>query len=815
MTEALAFWGVAIVLAALALPLAFRLFPRFPDAGAGLSFTLGLTLVAAGYFLLRVVGALPAGQGGFFAAIALLALAAAVLALLDRRFLPTLTRALPGVALAAGLFSVLFFGYAAFRAYTPDIVHTEQPMDFLYLNAMLASPDYPPHDPWFAGENASYYYGGYLQAAVLTGASDVWPATGYNLSLAAVLAAAGTAAFSLGAALARWLFGRRARRWVALAGAGALLLLLFGGPLASVFELASSHDADHQGVYEAFGVEGLVRCGTGADAACTGLRLDPSDTWYPDDFWPWWRMSRMAYWGPAPAEVTTITEVPALSFILGDLHPHVMAIPGVLLALALCAALWRGRGALSWREHLRRPWLLVVVAFIFGSLAFVNAWDVVVLSPLLALVVFARNRRLRPPGPSLLDTVSWLGPPAVLAVVAFIPWWLDFSPESGGIYAYSGGGTRIEHVLLMWGVLVVSALALPWVAPGRWRSASSLSLGFLLALLPLLVWLPLAAFERTVAPSVPADGLPTALGARTAGAWITLAFYAVTLSLLAAATIHLDRRKHPAVPVIALASFGVLLLYLTELFLLRDALFGLPRLNTVFKLSYQAWIVLSLAGGIGAVAAVRIARPGFRPLVAAPLIVLLGTAFVFIVTNVPNRADGFEAMVGLDGLQYVERVSPGEYALVRWLRDNVEPDAIVVEASGRTWERGDDGRPVLRRGASSYNSAASRVGYRTGLQTPIGWPGHEVTWRGSSPALHAEIARRQDLVDLVYTASTPSEALASLEALSAGYVVVGRFERSRYPDGLMPPFADFLETVFSKGDVTVYRVPSYEQVDLP
>lgn len=809
MTEALAFWCVAIVLGLLALPVAFRLFPRFPDAGAGLSFTLGLTLVAAGYFLLRVVG-LPAGQGGFLAAIAILAVAAAVLPLFDRRFLPTLTRSLPGLAVAAGLFSALFFGYAAFRAYMPDIAHTEQPMDFLYLNAMLASPDYPPHDPWFAGENASYYYGGYLQAAVLTGASDVWPATGYNLSLAAVLAAAGTAAFSLGAALARWLFGRRARRWVVLAGSGVLVLLLFGGPLASVFELASSHEAGHQGVYDAFGVEGLVRCPTDADATCTGRRLDPTDTWYPDDFWPWWRMSRMAYWGSQPAQVTTITEVPAFSFILGDLHPHVMAIPGVLLALALCAALWRGRGALSWRDHVRRPWLLVVVAFVYGSLAFVNAWDVVVLSPVLALAVFTRNRRVRPLGFSLLDTASWLAPPALLSLVAFLPWWLDFSPESGGVYAYSGGGTRIEHVLLMWGVLIVSALAILRAAPRRGGSASSLILGFLLAIFPLLIWLPLAAFERTAAPSAVAGGLPTALGARTAGAWLTLAFYGVALWLLAAATIRLNRRKHAAAPLAALASLGVLLLYLTELFLLRDALFGLPRLNTVFKLSYQAWVVLSLAGGIGAVAAIRAAPSTYRPLVATPLAVLLGAALVFVVISVPNRAGGFEEIVGLDGLRYVERSATGEYALVRWLRDNVERNAIVVESSGRRWERDAEGRPVLREGASSYNSAASRVGYRTGLQTPIGWPGHEVTWRGSSPAVHVEIARRQDLVDLVYTASTPSEALAALDALGAGYVVVGPLERINYPDGLMPRFAGFLETAFSEGDVTVYRVPIYE-----
>ena len=814
MTEALAFWGVAIVIGALALPLAFRLFARFPDAGAGLSFSLGLTFVAAGYFFLRVGEVLPAGRGGFLLAIALFGVITGVIAARDRRFLGTLYRSLPGLTVAAALFSALFFGYAFFRAYVPDIAHTEQPMDFLYLNAMLVSPDYPPHDPWLAGEDASYHYGGYLQAAVLTGASDVWPASGYNLSLGAVFASAGAAAFSLAAALARWLFGRRARRWVLLAGAGAVLLLLFAGPLASVFELASAHGADHDGVYKTFGVEGLVRCGAGADETCTGLPLDPSNTWYPDDHWVWWRMSRMSYWAPQPSYPFTVTEVPAFSFLLGDLHPHVMAIPGVLLALAASAALWRGHGRLSGRAHRRRPWLLVVVALIFGSLAFVNVWDVVVFSPVLALAVFARNRRGRSFGKSIVDTVSWLLPPALLSVVAFAPWWLDFTPENGGIYGYSGQGTRIRHVLLMWGVPIFFAFPVLWWAFRRWRGdvpGSPFFIALLPPLLPLLVWLPLAAFERTAAPFDVGDGLPTALAARTAGGWFTLGFYAVSLWALSAATLLLRGRRRAAAPVTALAALGVLLLYATELFLLRDILFFIPRLNTVFKLSYQAWIVLSVAGAIGAVAAVRASAPRFRLYTAVPLAVLLGAALVFAATNTPNRAGDFNVRVGLDGLRYVERLNPAEYQLVRWLNENVDRNEIVVESSGRLWRRGEQGEPVLAEGGSSYG-ASGRVGYRTGLQTLIGWPGHEKTWRGSSPEFDAEIVRRQDLVDLVYTASTEAEVLMALEEIGATYVVVGNLERSYYADGLIPPFETFLDTVFAEGDVTVFRLPIFEVV---
>ena len=811
MTEALAFWAVAIVIAAFALPLAFRLFARFPDAGAGLSFTLGLTLVGAGYFLLRVAGALPAGRGGILLAIALFAVATFVLAARDRRFLATLRRSLPGLAVAAALFSALFFGYAYFRAHVPDIAHTEQPMDLLYLNAMLVSPDYPPHDPWFAGESASYHYGGYLQAAILTGGSDVWPASGYNLALGAVFASAGAAAASLCAALARWIFGRRARRWIALAAAGGVVLLLFGGPLASVFEFAAAHGADHDGVYKAFAVEGLARCGEGADETCTGQPLAPSTHWYPDDHWVWWRMSRMAYWEPQPSYPFTVTEVPAFSFLLGDLHPHVMAIPGVLLALAVSAALWRGRGPLSWREHRRRPWMLLALTFIFGSLAFVNVWDVVVFSPLLALAVFARNRRSHSFRAAVVDTASYLLPPALLSVVAFLPWWSGFTPEAGGIYAYAGRGTRIRHALHMWGVPIVFSLLVLWWGFRRWRDeipAGPFFAAFALTLLPLLVWLPVLAYERTAAPFVVGDGLPTAFGARTAGAWFTLAGYGASLWLLTGATFVFSRRNHPAALVAGLAALGILLLYITELFLLRDILFFIPRLNTVFKLSYEAWIVLSIAGAVGGVAAVRAATPMYRPLLVAPLAVLVGASLVFAVTNTPNRAGGFAVAPGLDGLGYVQRLNAAEHELVRWLNENVDPGQIVVESTGRVWVRGEGGEPVRESGGASYGSAG-RIGYRTGLQTPIGWAGHERTWRGASPELDAEIGRRQDLVDRVYTAGGRAQALAALQELGATYVVVGALERSHYRDGLMPPFETFLETVFVAGDVTVFRLPIF------
>jgi len=215
MGDVLAFWIVALLAAGFGFPVAAVLLRRLPDAGAGLSFALSLVLISYGYFVLRVFSLLPPGRGGYALAVALLGLVGAAVAGRDRWLMVTWYRAWPGLVVAVGVFTFAFFGYVAFRSYNAEIGGTEQPMDFMYLNAALNSPDYPPHDPWLAGERASYYYFGYVQSGVLTAVSGVPSFSGYNLSLAYTFAASAAGAASLAFALVRWVVGARAGpgRW--------------------------------------------------------------------------------------------------------------------------------------------------------------------------------------------------------------------------------------------------------------------------------------------------------------------------------------------------------------------------------------------------------------------------------------------------------------------------------------------------------------------------------------------------------------------------------------------------------------------------
>lgn len=800
MGDVLAFWIVALLVGALGFPVAAALLRRLPDAGAGLSFAMGLLLVSYGYFILRVFSVLPPGRGGYVLVVALLGLVAAAAAGRDRWLLVTWYRAWPGVVVAAGVFTFAFFGYVAFRSYNAEIGGTEQPMDFMYLNATLTSPDYPPHDPWLAGERASYYYFGYVQSGVLTSVSGVPSSTGYNLSLAYTFAASAAGVASLAFALVRWIVGARGRAWAMGGGAAAIGLLLFVGSLSAVFEWSAAHGHTSRGVYEAFGVEWMIPCEPGQSDNCYTGQLDPrTSRWYPTEFWFWWRGSRII-----PG---TITEFPFFSFLLGDLHPHVMSLPLVLLALGLAAALWRGRLWLDWRRHRSEPFVGIALAVICGALAFQNAWDVITFSAVLGLAVFARNLRRAPPFQALVGAATYLGPVALLAVAGYAPWWLTFGSQAEGFYAYVGEGTRPAHAFLQFGPLLGAGLLTALFASRRATRGQSLNVALATA------WIPLLPFVGWLALAAVRGEFSAGLEARGSGGWVTLSAYGLSVWLLASASVVLAVARRAAAPAAALAAMGALLLYGSELFFIRDVFFGsVPRLNTVFKLSYQAWVLLALAGAAGIAGGLHrgVAQRRRLGLVALPVgwLAAMGLAYPLLASF--NRTGNFSLPTSIDGLAAVARNDPNDYALTLWIQQHTAPGDVVFEATGRRWQGSVGTQPVIVNANVDY-SDAGRIAARTGRQTPIGWYFHEIQWRGDTQANRAEFVRRQDTVDAAYTSQEPDRVIAAMQEFDARYLVVGRVEMANYP-GLMPDYAAFLDVVVEAGAYRVYAMPEYRRI---
>ena len=234
-TIAVVVWLFCLELVAwAALPLAVTLFGRL--AGRGVAFARSLGLLVAGYLVWLAVSLRLLENTRVTVLLAVLAVAGLSLWVSRRQHLSELWRSLRSEMLAVEtLFLAAFLGYLAFRAYDPAINHTEQPMDFGFLNAILRSRTFPPHDMWLSGYAISYYYFGYLLMALLTKLSGVPAGVAYNLSLGTVFALTITGAYGLVRAVAAELLPtERAHRTVGLVGA---IFVAVAGNLEGILEL--------------------------------------------------------------------------------------------------------------------------------------------------------------------------------------------------------------------------------------------------------------------------------------------------------------------------------------------------------------------------------------------------------------------------------------------------------------------------------------------------------------------------------------------------------------------------------------------------
>ena len=324
-------WLVAVELLGLAaLPLALALLPRLPDRGYGLAKVLGILLVTyLNYLLGSTIGA---GNNVPLLIVGLLVLCGAGIWLLRReRFsLAEWFRAnRVTIGVEEAIFVALFAAWALFRAMHPGILSTEKPMDLALMTAAHKASSFPPYDPWLAGKTINYYYGGYLAVGTLVTLTGVAPAVGYNLAVALLFALVGVAAYAVALGLTR------SPRWALL---GPAFILLAGN------------------------LDGI------------GQLFDPAHGWANFDFFS---ASRIV----EPSQCNgscTITEFPAFSFLLADLHPHVVALPftilaiGVALNLALAPASgWLGLAA----DTPRRVLTLLLAGITAGALYFFNSWD--------------------------------------------------------------------------------------------------------------------------------------------------------------------------------------------------------------------------------------------------------------------------------------------------------------------------------------------------------------------------------------------------------------------------------------------------------
>ena len=715
------FWTwylLALVLGAAAMPLTGRLFRRFQDRGWMFS---KVTAIAVSGFLTWFLVAVKIIKFTTMTCIVVTLVCAAASLILYCREQKAGFECIPFAHLDLVyaeelLFFAAFLFWTYFAGFHPAAYGTEKFMDYGFMEAMMRSKTLPATDLWYSQGKINYYYGGQYFAVFLTKLSGAKVELTYNLMRTFVAGLAFAMPFSLVHQMVTDRLGKTRSRWkktlpsvtgilagISVSIAGNMHYVVYGQIIPFIQKLKGE---------------------------------EVSSYWFPD-------ATRYIGFNP-DVEDKTIHEFPCYSFVLGDLHAHVVDIMFVLLLLGLLYA-WMKKVRTTelsgesmsrrefWKKQLLMPQLLATGALL-GMFHWTNYWDfviyfVVTCGAALFMNIIGQKGKIRW---ALGVTAAQAAEILILATVIILPFTLQFDTSNmvQGI-ALAQHHSLPHQLLVLWGLPgILTILFVVSLLVEKLRGAQQKSLYHLLASIRL--------------PDL----------------------FAVLLGLCA---------------------IGLVLI--PELVYVRDIYEnGNARANTMFKLTYQAYIMF----GMTMIYAI------FRLLIIGKNKILKVLAFIglfFFVWTCGYFGNSVHSWFGevwkpsqykgLNATAFLETDFPEDVNGIRWLKENISDAPVVLEANGDSY--------------SEYE----RVSAMTGLPTIMGWYVHEWLWRGNLSDLNAKIEEIQE----IYTSTDETRVKELLEEYNVSYIFVGSCERNKYGADMNNDLLKSLgEVVFQDSEYPTYIV---------
>ena len=715
------FWTwylLALVLGAAAMPLTGRLFRRFQDRGWMFS---KVTAIAVSGFLTWFLVAVKIIKFTTMTCIVVTLVCAAASLILYCREQKAGFECIPFAHLDLVyaeelLFFAAFLLWTYFAGFHPAAYGTEKFMDYGFMEAMMRSKTLPATDLWYSQGKINYYYGGQYFAVFLTKLSGAKVELTYNLMRTFVAGLAFAMPFSLVHQMVTDRLGKTGSRWKkALPSVTGILAGI------SVSIAGNMH-------YVVYGqIIPFIRKLKGEEV---------SSYWFPD-------ATRYIGFNP-DVEDKTIHEFPCYSFVLGDLHAHVVDIMFVLLLLGLLYA-WMKKVRTTelsgesmsrrefWKKQLLMPQLLATGALL-GMFHWTNYWDfviyfVVTCGAALFMNIIGQKGKIRW---ALGVTAAQAAEILILATVIILPFTLQFDTSN-----------------MVQGIALAQHHSLPHQLLVLWGLPGILTILFVVSL---LIEKLRGAEQKSLYHLLTSIRLPD--------------LFAVLMGLCA---------------------IGLVLI--PELVYVRDIYEnGNARANTMFKLTYQAYIMF----GMTMIYAI------FRLLIIGKNKILKVLAFIglffFVWTSgyFGNSVHSWFGEVwkpsqykGLNATAFLETDFPEDVNGIRWLKENISDAPVVLEANGDSY--------------SEYE----RVSAMTGLPTIMGWYVHEWLWRGNLSDLNAKIEEIQE----IYTSTDETRVKELLEEYNVSYIFVGSCERNKYGADMNNDLLKSLgEVVFQDSEYPTYIV---------
>lgn len=728
--EIFIWWLTITLLGTGFMPLSAWVFRHFDDRGWLFSKSLGIFLTAWVFFVLNTAHIVSFIQRNCLIVTGLL-IALNILAFfkLDMR---EIFRGvdLKLIAVEEAMFFVVFAVWVYIIGFKPEAYGTEKFMDYAFMTSMTRSLYMPFEDMWFSGESINYYYGGQYIAAWLVKASGIGVGVGYNIMRATVAAFSFVMPFSLCYQLIsdRLQDGRKWARWAAgLIGGWAVA---FCGNV-------------HYILY------GIIKELTNSDYSY----------WFPDS-------TRYIGYDPDLPD-KTIHEFPAYSTVLGDLHAHYINVMFVVCVTAIAYACVqkiareieakketlavsaaevaskemsaqaaegtaKSTSAPSaesaaklpavkadWKvllAEILRPEIILIGIFT-GVFKFTNYWDFPIYFVVCGSLIFFMN--LRKYRDDLTGFAIVMGGQAACAfligTVACLPFTLTFDQISTEI-GFTHTHTVFYQFMVLWGLPIICTLF------------------YVICLLIEQGRLPSA--KKAV------DDTESSSGKKAEKAGKPIAYPDLAALLL------------------ALCALG--LIYMPEVIFVKDIYSGEHyRANTMFKLTYQAFILFGMVMPYVIIRTLTVVKKLWTQVVSMVLCFILLMTGGFIVRsskdwfgNIMDRS----LRVSTDASVFVDQSFPSDFEAIAWLNNTVSGRPVVLEAPG-----------------DSY-TGYERVSVATGLPTVRGWYVHEWLWRSDTELLNERSAD----IETIYTGEDEQTVRDLIKKYNISYIYIGSLERSMY-----------------------------------
>jgi YYY domain-containing protein len=759
--EALRWYGVLFAVSLAAAPWTLVLFRRLPDRGATIVRPLGLLAVIYPSWLLSSLDIISYSTIGLWSTLVVLFACGWVYAGAKRL---VATEWIYKLLLVEVVSIVAFFFYVWLHGFGPEIMITEKPMDEALLSASTIASQMPPNDPWLSGHPVNYYYLGYVVHGAVTRMADIISSVGFTFALATTFSMTVVATAGVVYNAVRTTFS-----WTATLVASAL----------SVFLLA---------------IAGNLH------AAIEFLK-DPRATL--DESWAFgvgWDSSRIIYdtGGGAERPIQTINEFPAFSFLLADLHPHVMALPFTIASLSIALNL------LFMRKDENPPairscqlWFTIVVSGAFiGSLYAMNSWDLPTFLLIALAGVFVGLGAF-----SFRERVVTAGGMTLAALLAWLPFTATFVPliDRDSVQIRDG----FENIpALSWLLKTIGNVVWERTSIGEFLTIFGVPYVAGLVLLGFAVSDP----DHRINLRYPRVAFAALFGVALAALLIPMPLLVLCGVPLAVCVLILSSREPTSPLAIAtgLYALGFAILITTEFFYIHDVFHN--RMNTLFKAYYQIWSLFSIGASIGVIIAWRYAqgRQFVKPVLASLTVAGIALAGIYPVVSARAWTFEFADWKGVDGAQYVGDWSEGDLAGFEWLREHASDDDVVLEQVGCQYQ------PVIW--PPQFMPRLSRVSTFTGIPTVLGWGGTEGQWRAGQPELRSLIGQRENDIQAMFL--DPTSEL--IDQYGVDYIFVGKYELEGetnscpkaipYPNAAEPTFPGAgWEEVFNQDEVRIYR----------